>query len=171
VEVRYPHPYMDDRGVVMFNRATRILSEICGGVGRVGEVNNGGITPIDPTYPSPTHLPHLTAIFGLIRQRGKCEMVATHPYWRMVEACLFKRAEPLRARARAHGLTLRTEGKDTEPKYFSLWRKAAPDEYVDVDEMSRRRKGANGRRVPVMRSSANSITEVEQYLDRLDRCR
>ena len=100
-------------------------------------------------------------------KRGRA-ISTDHPYWRAVEAELFERAKAVRERARVHGLTLRTEGKNTQPKHFSLWRKAAPGEHVDVDGMSRQRKGATGPRVVVAYSSLNSLREVEKYLDQLE---
>jgi hypothetical protein len=84
-------------------------------------------------------------------------MPATHPYWAAVEAGLFARLPVLRKRAREHGFTLRTHGKETQPKYFALYRRASPGETVPLDE-----------RVAVIWSSSNSLREIEEYLDYLD---
>jgi hypothetical protein len=85
-------------------------------------------------------------------------MPATHPYWAAVEAGLFAQLPALRKRAREHGLTLRTHGKETQPKYFALYRRALPGKAVPLDE-----------RDAVIWSSSNSLREIEDYLDRLDR--
>jgi hypothetical protein len=82
----------------------------------------------------------------------------THPYWERIEAGLFQRLAVARVRARAHGLTLRTHGRDTQPKIFTVWRKARLDEYVDQGE----------NRARVLRSLPNSMDKIEAYLDQLD---
>jgi hypothetical protein len=68
---------------------------------------------------------------------------------------LFQRLAVARVRARAYGLTLRSHGRDSQPKFFTVWRKARPDD-------------GTYDRVMVVCSLRNSMDEVEKYLDQLD---
>jgi hypothetical protein len=72
----------------------------------------------------------------------------THPYYVELERHLFAHLRVVRERARAHKLTIRTRGKDTQPKFFELRRRGVSD--------------------PVLSTSANSLREIELYLDRLE---
>ena len=84
----------------------------------------------------------------------------SHLYYQAIEARLFARLPALREQARKHGLTLRAEGKDAQPKTFSLWRRAKPYERLNY--------GPRDLRDLAVRSSANSLYETEVYLDALD---
>ena len=51
----------------------------------------------------------------------------THPYYVALERELFAQLAVVRERARAHKMTIRTHGKDTQPKRFTLKRRGDPD--------------------------------------------
>ena len=70
----------------------------------------------------------------------------THPYYVELERHLFAELVGVRKRARLHKLTIRTLGKDCQPKIFEL-----------------RRKGE-----AVVLTSPNSLREIEWYLDQLE---
>jgi hypothetical protein len=71
----------------------------------------------------------------------------THPYYIELERHLFAHLRVVRERARTHKLTIRTCGKDTQPKVFEL-----------------RRRGVS---TPILTTSTNSLYEIESYLDQL----
>ena len=54
----------------------------------------------------------------------------------------------VRERARAHKLTIKTHGKDTQPKRFTLKRR--------------------GCKVPILWTADNSLREIERHLDMLE---
>jgi hypothetical protein len=72
----------------------------------------------------------------------------THPYYVELERQLFAELCIIRERARVHKLTIRTHGKDTQPKYFTLKRRGDPN--------------------PILWTSGNSLSEIERYLDQLE---
>jgi hypothetical protein len=73
----------------------------------------------------------------------------THPYYVELEQHLFARRKAVRERARKHKLTIRTYGKDWQPKIFSLMRCGEPH--------------------PFLFTLSNSLDEIVDYLDQLER--
>jgi hypothetical protein len=72
----------------------------------------------------------------------------TRPYYVELEKELFARLAVVRERARAHKLTIKTHGKDTQPKRFTFKRRGDPD--------------------PIFWASGNSLAEIENYLDQVE---